>query len=434
MKRRIRNVSIILICSVAAGIFLLTLVFLLPVEAARKHVEESLYEMLEVAEDPEGSAERKEIINLKENFTDCLMVQNALEKVEGQGPLAHAMNIYHYDLGNESTWLTEESLPVFLRRGEEGMYLREYSRYWHGYLVVLKPLLMCMSWVFVEKLLLFVQGGLLLAVLGAAFYRRRAGIGLGVLYTFLFMKPLRIWFSLAMSVCWLITLTAVLVLLLGFDRMETKKRHEEFFLLVGILTAYMDFLTYPVVTLGVPLCVWLVQAGERKGWKETLRQTFWNCACWAVGYVGMWGMKWVAADVICRTGTLRDAVWSVINRTSPLDGYGSVFSGVERTLAAVLGQYDSPLYAIGFWVLFLAALLSVGCRMAKGRSREWGMSAACLAAAALFPVGWLVLTQNHTAIHCIFTFRIMGVSVMALWCMVLCSVQGLDRGTLIRKR
>lgn len=426
MKKRIRNTLILLLGSVAVGALLLVLIYSLPVESARAHVESSLYEMVEVEDDPDGDALRKKIIGIKDNFTDCLMVQNALERVEGKNLWEHAMYAYHYDLGNEATWMTEKSLGAFLRQGPEGMYLREYSRYWHGYLVYLKPLLMCMSWRNVETFLLVCQAVLLLAALGLSCYKKNLYLGLSIVCAFLFMKPLRIWLSLTLADCWIIALAAVMILLLFYDKLENKNWHEELFLVTGILTSYVDFLTYPIVTLGVPLCAWLVlSAKDCGGWRKQVSRVFWNCVCWAVGYVGMWGMKWVLADLTCQTGTLRSAAWAVIFRTEPLDGYNSVFSGISRAFRTVLQQYDSAMYGIGFGAVAAAALVSVVLCMIKARSANWAVTIVCLTFAALLPLGWLVVTQNHTAIHCEYTFRIMGVTVMALCCMTVSSVQEL---------
>jgi len=428
MALRIRNMLLLLLGSAAAGTLLLLLVFLLPVGSARRHVEASLEEMVESEAERAGNEQRKAVIQYKENFTDCLMVQNAIEKVEGRSVLEHAMYVFHKDLLDDTTWATEDSLVSFLRQGEDGMYLKEYSKYWHGYLVYLKPLLVCMSWRHVETFLLAAQTFLLAAAAGAAFWKKRFGLGGGIICAFLFMKPMRIWLSLTMSACWSIAMWAALLMVLCYERIEKKNRWEEFFALIGIVTAYLDFLTYPIVTLGVPLCIWLVQSLEKAyGGRVRLCRFFWNGACWAAGYAGMWGLKWVVAEITCHSGTLRNAVWSVIYRTSPLDGYRSIFSGVGRTWEAVLAQYDSPLYGIFFGLIALSAIVSVLWCLVRARSAAWGISVICLAAVALLPFVWLVLTQNHTAIHCSFTFRIMGVSVMALWCMAVVSVSAIRR-------
>ena len=78
MKRRIKNTLITLICSVILGTLLLVGIFCLPVESAREHVRESLYDMIEIRDDEAGNPFRKWIVECKENFTYALMVQNAL--------------------------------------------------------------------------------------------------------------------------------------------------------------------------------------------------------------------------------------------------------------------------------------------------------------------------------------------------------------------
>ena len=433
MRKKITNILLILMCSVISGLLLLTGIFCLPTDTAKSHVEESLYNMIDVAKDENGSVWRKKVIHEKDCFTDYLMVQNALEKVEGRSALEHAVYIYHYDLGNEQTWLTEESLVESLKQGTEGMFLREYSRYWHGYLVWLKPLLMCMTWSHLESFLMIFQVFLLLAVIILSFYKKQYYLGIGVFVTLGFMKPLGVWASLTLMTCWTISLLAILILLLFRERIIKKNWREEFFLLIGIMTAYMDFLTYPIATLGIPLCFYIVQSmDEEDGWWQKLKQYIGMILCWGIGYVGMWAMKWLVAELIFQTGTLKDAVWSVIFRAEPLDGYSSRFSGVARTVDAVLQQYDYRYYWIVMGIVIVALAFTVSC-LIKKPSQKWLISVVCLSVTALFPFIWLVLTQNHTAIHCSYTFRIMGITVMALCSLIACSVRELQMQKSIKK-
>lgn len=428
MKKRIRNSFIILVGSAIIGILLLLVVFLLPVNSAREHVKESIYPMIDVKDDDMPDPKRMQVREWKENFTDSLMVQNALERVEGKSVIEHAMYIYHYDLGDDTTWMTEDSLSRFVKQGTDGLYLREYSKYWHGYLVWLKPLLMCMSWETLEVFWAIVQILFLIFVVVLSFRKKQGIMGIGILCALFFMKPVRIWISFAMCVCWGITLLALMGLLLWYRKLEKKNYSEEYFLLIGVLTAYMDFLTYPIVTVGIPLCLYLVfdQEVKLKWWKR-IRKIFWLGMLWGVGYIGMWGLKWVFAEILCQSGTLRNAVWSVIYRTSPLDGYHSAFSGISRTITAVLGQYDSVVYHIVFAGIVVATVVSLVWCFIKARSENWGTTIFCLAVVAVLPFIWLAVTQNHTAIHCGFTFRIMGVSVFALWCMIVSSVRTIKR-------
>lgn len=435
MKKKITDILFILIFSVALGLLLLVGVFCLPTASAKRNVEKSLYQMIDVAKDEKGSAWRKKLIEEKDNFTDYLMVQNALEKVEGRSALSHAIYVYHYDLENEQTWLTEESLVASLQQGTDGMFLREYSRYWHGYLVWLKPLLMCFSWSTVEVLLMVFQTLLLLAVVSLSFYRKQGFFGVGVLITLGFMKPLGIWASLTLMTCWTIAMLGILTMLIWQSKPQKEHRLEKLFLVIGIMTSYMDFLTYPIVTLGIPLCFYVVQSMDGDaGWWKKIKHYVAKVLYWGIGYVGMWAMKWIVAELFFGTGTLKDAVWSVIFRAEPLDGYSSTLSGVSRTIEAVLGQYDSGVYRIIIGAIGAIAFLTVLRCLANHPGRGWRIAMCCLAATALFPLGWLVFTQNHTTIHCSFTFRIMGITVMTLGAGIACSLKELKNMKIKNKR
>ncbi|MBE5891927.1 MAG: hypothetical protein E7286_00965 [Lachnospiraceae bacterium] len=428
MKRRIRNALIVMLTGILVGVILLLITFSLPVDGARAHVKESLHTITREIYGEDATPLRKHIFEIKDSFTDYLMVQNALEDVEGKNVLEHAMYVYHHDLANETTWLTQESLEAMMERGTEGMYLQEYSKYWHGYLIWLKPMLMLMSWATVENVLVVVQGLMFLAVVFLAFYKKQPLLAVGIPVTFLFMKPLGVWYSFTLTACWGIIMLALLADLLFYEQIQKRKLREVYFLVLGIMTAYFDFLTYPITTLGIPLCFYLVRSlDENNGWWNRLKEIFWSSVSWGVGYIGMWGMKWVIAELTVQSGTLRNAAWSIIYRTEPLDGYVSVFSGSKRTLTAVLQQYDSLFYWILFAVILVAAVISFVWCLVKASNKNWAVTMVCLLGAAALPFAWLILTQNHTAIHCSFTFRIMSVTVIALWCMIVCSVQTIKR-------
>ncbi len=418
MLRRIRNAAVILFISVLTGTLLLTLAFCLPVDRIRENVKASLYHMLEVQEDENGDPGRKALLAQKENFTEALMVQNAFEKVDGRNPYEHAMYIYHYDLLDGTTWATEESLVTSLRQGTDDMYLREYSKYWHGYLVFLKPLLMLMTWSGLEVFWFVFMLLFTVAVSAVAFIKKEPGIGLGILLAFAYMKPVRILISVDMSICWMVAMGAVLYLLLRYGMLKEKQWTEGFFIIVGVATSYMDFLTYPVVTLVIPLCtVLLLERGTVYSIKESITGWLWNCLSWTYGYVGMWGMKWLVAEVTLRTGTLKNAAWSVITRTEPLDGRQSFFTGIMRMLEDIFSQYDSIWYMVGIICVAVLILSALAVHIIKKQWKEVLPVSLELLAAAMIPFGWLVFTQNHSAIHCVFTFRVLGAAVYAFWCM-----------------
>ena len=314
-----RNFATILAISAVVGTMLLVLVFLLPVGPMRRNVEKSVGDMLKTGDEIPEDAFSKYLWKNRETYTDAIMVQNAIERLPDKNAYEHAMWMYHYDL-EEDVWTPEDSLKAFCESHENvnNMYLHIYARYWHGYLLYLKPLLLLFSWKHVVWLELAVQIALMIWVLITAIRKQNAGDAAVTLGSFLFMKPVLVLISLTMSVCWILTLLAVEYMLLHHDRLHEKGQYPEFFLIIGILTSYFDFLTYPITTLGIPLCCYFLLESDRL-WNNIKRLTGFSVS-WAIGYAGMWAAKWVIADLTLHTGTIKDAIWSIIGRTEAIGG------------------------------------------------------------------------------------------------------------------
>lgn len=414
LLRLLRHCLLIGIGSVLAGTLLLTLVWCLPTETIREHVAASAAQRLgETAET--GSSFDRYLEENRETFTDCIMIQYTFEKVEGKSAYEHAMWAYHSDWSDGTVWEAEESLKTLLEGGDTSqMYLREYSRYWHGYLVYLKPLLLIFTWNGALRFQTAVQLALFAVLCVLAARRRQPGIVICACVGALFMKTILESVSLTMGVCLTITLSALVFLAAREQWLTQRRLWGEYFLCVGIATSYFDFLTYPLVTLGFPLCAALMLRAE-DGAARRIRMTVICGLTWAAGYAGMWASKWVIADATLRTGTIRDAAWNVLGRTEAIGGSGikaRIYGGIH-TIALNLQEYDWNGYAV------LAAALGLalaGMLIAAAVRRFPIRRAAALLPyiiIALAPLAWFVLVQHHSALHARFTFRILGISAMA---------------------
>ena len=121
--------------SALMGTLLLVLVFCIPTGIIRQHVGQSVDRMLVSGDALPDNAFLRHIIKNKESYTDSIIVQYAFEKIPGRNAFEHAMWAWHHDLEDE-IWAAEDSLRAVLNGADtSGMYLREYSRYWHGYLL-----------------------------------------------------------------------------------------------------------------------------------------------------------------------------------------------------------------------------------------------------------------------------------------------------------
>lgn len=419
--RLLRNMIFLLLGSAMLGTLLLVLVFCLPTAGMKRHTAESVDAMIKEADQIPDSGFSNYIWTKRETYTDAIMVQNAIERIPGKSAFEHAMWMYHNDL-EEEFWTPEDSLKAYCAGTDtDTMYLHEYSRYWHGYLVYLKPLLMLFSWEQLSVIGVLLQLLLMLAVIGLSARKKQLGVAAAMATGFLFMKPVLVLISLTMTVCWIITLGALIFMLLKNDWLQEKRLYPEYFLTVGILTSYFDFLTYPVVTLGFPLCAFfLINSGELL--KEKLQKVIGYSVCWGIGYAGMWAMKWVIADLTLHTGTIKDAIWSIIGRTEAIGGRPR-FNGGFYVIGLNLQEYDLIIYPImaAAVVLVSLILIIIACRKKGGRAILIQLVPYMIT--FCIPFVWIIAVQHHSALHARFTFRIIAVAALAVGCMGIQALQ-----------
>ena len=132
----IRNDILLLAGGVVAGLLLLLLVYCIPVSPMKVHIRQSLpmlekeFSDSELLEGYPGS--------LTGSFTDCLMLENAIYTSDEHTTLEQILRMYRGESGTGDGWAPGNSLADYAWDARQPREV-EYARYWHGYLVVLKP-------------------------------------------------------------------------------------------------------------------------------------------------------------------------------------------------------------------------------------------------------------------------------------------------------
>lgn len=410
--KRIAAVNfIILVLGTLVGFLALILAFCLPTEPMKQHLGQSL----PIIEREFGDSELipGNAATLTGNFTDCLMLENAVYESEEHSFLEQVMFMYRGESGTGDGWAPGYSLVDYVE-GVTQSREAEYARYWHGYLVVLKPLLLLTtinSIRVMAGILQFVLTGIIIILCG-----RRGEDFLGT--AFLLSVPclyfFTMYFSLSLSICYYVMSAAVIIQLLHHEKLEEKGCYFVFFLIIGMATSYFDFLTYPLVTLGYPLCICLYLSKEK--WQTQLKKLTGYCVEWSFGYLGLWAMKWILTDCMVGGHTIRDALDTLLTRTDSAQGYSKI-AGFWK----VIKQSIEPYTNWGFYLLALGILIYLAVcawRSRKNVKKESLLQGGVVFLAALMPFAWLFLTQNHVEQHWMFTFKILAVSVFAGICAV----------------
>lgn len=282
------KMCVILLLSVCLGAALLYAVYLLPTESIGLNLEDSAPVFQQ-----EGSYPRQLnwCSSTLDNFTDALMLLTAA--YEGKEPaLDKAMNLY-YELPMEQAPGVTKPVQGVLEYGSEAreVSVHRYTRYWGGYLIFLKPLLSVMNYQQIRILNQILQIGVILLLI---LLLKRSGCGwfiLPLLITLGLLPLLVNAQSLTYSDVFYITMGGSCALVLKWKRWRGSEKLLFFFLILGILTSFFDFLTYPLVSFGIPICLYFCLEPDNSFLSSLKTLTFSGFA-WSLGYAGMWSGKW----------------------------------------------------------------------------------------------------------------------------------------------
>lgn len=395
MLKKITGMFLIFLTVLALGTFLLAVVYLLPTVPMKEHVRESLDSFMAEGDNPflldgyKGSS--------LDNSTDAIMLGNAV--FESEQPFYKSAMLVERAKDEEGD--TMVALQKYILEDDRHL-TGDYSRYWHGYLIFLKPLLLVLNFGQIRIL----NGMFFFVILALNLFGfLRSGRWRGCI-AFLFavagLYPMVIPYSLQYSGMFYVGLTATAVILYKSRRMEEKKLWESFFLVTGMCASYLDFLTYPLFTLGMPLVLCIVYE------KHELKKLIGNCICWACGYFGMWMGKWAIGS--CLTG---ENLWIKALETANLRVSGAVNEEHISRVMAILRNFYIYAGVLGI-LLFVIMIIWLLSGMRRYRKEVTVRNLLPLCMAACMPIVWYLLLANHSYIHYWYTFRILTVSIFAV--------------------
>lgn len=400
MKERVKSLlraAAVLLTGGVVGILLLMAVYKIPVSLIMENYSTSL-ESIESREGWHRYITDYDMSTL-DNNTEYLMLKAAATPfpLTEENYLQKVLRCY--------TFNSEWNHGLVFAQGEyngQRFTCDSYERYWHGYLVLLKPLLVLFTYqdlIYLNVILQFVLMFLLLCML-----RKQKMAYLQIPFLLLWivgMQPI-VMLSLDYSVCFYIYMISVLLLL---QYRKLRERYGLFFLIVGMLTSYMDLLTWPLVTLMVPLMILLQY---ESGMGDRIKRIVSGSCAWGAGYMVQWAFKWLAATLLLDDNVIADAVESLLFR-SALEGEKTLTWG--RVVLKNLSVFcNTPSLVLGGVTVLLTILL-----LYKNRGKlQWANMVPCLLI-GISPFLWYLVTRNHAYEHYWMTWRNLSITVFAVY-------------------
>jgi len=305
------------------------------------------------------------------------------------------------------------------------------GRYWNGFIIPMK----LFGGLFSYNGLRILNGILLAAlfIVATVMIGRMLGWPTAVCF---FLSLVFIWawvvpFCLEYISVFYIMGAGIIAALLLAKKGKLIKWGPELFLLLGILTAYFDLLTAPLVTLGYPLVVaalCLLRSNHRSEFGYIFKHLLAWIGLWLLGFAGFWAVKILVTQAIFGAGVLSDATSRLGSYTSARGNSRSLLYQIfglalPANLGTILGrrgqdvlkQYTSAWVrsAIAAAILCVPpAVLAIRARLRKQRINS---AAAILLLIATLPFLRMMVTSVHSDWNSFFTFREFGVALFAVF-------------------
>ena len=402
VRRLLADLGIVALCALAGYLLLVLAYELSDPQRQYEYCRTSAYETLDEAAYETETYSRRVL----DNYTDRLMMLESVYS-DGENPFTRAWQNRRWVVENNA--LGNGFLRIFAE-GEQPVGAPSYERYWHGYQLTLRPLLHVMSYGRIRLLNSALQFFLLALVL-LLMYRRapRCLLPFGVMI--LLLAPTAIGKSLQFSSVYYIMLIELLLLLWNPRGFLSGDRLPLFFLLAGIATAFLDFLTAPTLTLTVPLCL-LCADRQGQSAKEAAKRLLRCCLLWGIGYACMWGSKWLLDLIVTRGAFLTDLSRTMGQRAGTRVG-GQDYSRLHAVVSLFKTLFDDR-YLLLLALAYAAAVPVICRRELRARLPQLPGDCAFLALPVLCAVGWVLVLSNHSLQHAFFTYRTLAPCVFAL--------------------
>lgn len=398
-----------------AGFLLIIAVYMLPVGRMKSHIADS--DELFNYEGIYPQIMQGYKCSQLDNYTDGLMYATAIHP-GSRHPVRDAMLNARYEYADTNMVQSLNDYANDVSSKEDQRYEMTYPRYWHGYLVILKPLLLFFNVGEIRLLNMIVQGTLLFFL----FWKIRRKFGeqyqIPVLMMVAVLNPIVLPLSLQFSWVYYVGLFGAIAVMCMKEPADGGK-YIFLFLSLGMLTSYVDLLTYPLFTLGLPLVLFLLsEEGQR--WNRRICLTVQCSLLWIIGYAVMWAGKWIFTYFFARVNLFTDVANKILQRTSLLGEEEEKLNFFVVILKNVQVILNWPFLLMLFLFMIFCFRIWLYPEI-KGACRRNFLLKLPYLFISIMPFVWISLMANHSWVHYWFTYRELSVTVLAgaVWIMEL---------------
>ena len=395
---------------------LLFLSALIPNESIKENMIDSAYYYSD--KQPYQFPKDGKFNGIEDNYADSILL-GVLWNMDSDNAFETSLDTKYYD-GDERG----ENFGLYAAiNGHEANV--DYSRYWHGSVTFIRPLMLITTVDNIEWISFGVFAVLLLIVCIILIKKKCAAVA-GILL--ISLACVQIW-NIRLSLEYMPAFIVAMVMSILFLLME--KRGDSYITILsvisGVMVAFYDFLTTETVAILLPFAlVFMVRAkeerlGERK---DNIVMLIKSGLAWASAYVSTFVVKWVVASAVTGENKIIASFSSAKERFNGVEteenisAFQEFLYAIPANLSTVFGgtvRVDVG-NVIGGLIIFVMVAGSIFYLFSsKEKNKE---IAFILLIIGLLPYVRFAVLNNHSYLHEFFTYRAQCVSVFALFGMI----------------
>ncbi len=174
------------------------------------------------------------------------------------------------------------------------------------------------------------------------------------------------------------------------------------FFIIGGITCFVDFLTVPIITLGLPLIIYFLNLQKERNLsvKETFKIIVLASLSWLIGYGGVWVGKWILVDILYGKNIIKTAMEQVLFRSA--SDTSIYYKDAVHKNIYILGKNIAITMIFGF----LGAIINfIKYRKNKINIEENIINSLPYCIIMIMPFVWYFVLRDHSYEHACFTYR-----------------------------
>ncbi|MDR1473092.1 MAG: hypothetical protein LBI41_00805 [Lactobacillales bacterium] len=286
----------------------------------------------------------------------------------------------------------------------------ECEQYWNGYFIWLKPLLIFLKYqsiLYYINIIIFI----FLAIVFTLIYQK-TNFYFAIIYiiSMIMAHIQNVSQCLAFFTPFFITLIGSIVAL------NCKRSFYCYMFTFGALECFFDFLTFPLITLGFPLLLFLIVINFEKicTLKKNFLIMFYSSVNWCCGYLLFLILKWMLSTIVLRKNMFSFSIKRLIYRLS------NTMPGVDNQnffyfrLNTIKFNFATMFPTLSIKIMISTLILIVFFILIFGRKKIL-IPILPILIIAMYPFIWYIVLANHSIIHfSIFSHKILSLFIFAL--------------------